>query len=344
MSRPSLRSILVLLTTLAACSVACAQQNPVITLRRTSCFGPCPVYSLDIFEDGSIRYVGQAFVQVTGEQRAAIPPDAVRSLISDFLKINYFALQDDYEGNITDLPTTYTSLRLGARTKSIKDYAHAPKELVELEYEIDRVANTHRWIDGGKDDLKQWQTVQADVYRRIKPGMNPLMQAAGQGDLPRLELEHNAGVGVDAADETGWTALMLASVMCQENAVRRLLDWGAKIDLRDKNGDTALIGASAAFCVDKDRAKQTDIVRLLLSRGAPPDAQDLAGESALMAVTAYGNDDAARALLDSGARPQLRDAAGRTALDYAQSALKQYSDRFWADGLREIVTDLQARQ
>jgi len=325
----------------------------VITLRRTACFGTCPVYSLEIYEDGTVKYLGTDFVQIKGEQRATIPKEAVRALISDFLRIRYFKLQNSYETykdpkgqvwHITDLSTVYTSLRVGKRKKEVKDYAWAPKELTQLEFEVDRVANTHRWIHGDKDDLKQWEFVASDVYRRTKPGMTPFMQAAGLGDLQALQREHDAGPDINAVDETGWTPLMFASASCQEQAVSRLLAWGAKVDLRDKNGDTALIGASAAFCAGDARERQAAILLLLLSHGADPNLQNAVGETALMAVTTYGNNDAARALLDSGARPELQDSQGRTALEYARSAVRKYNDRFWTAGLWEIVKTLEARK
>jgi hypothetical protein len=256
-----------------------------------------------VFENGFVRYVGTQFVQVEGEHRAVITRDEVENLISSFIRADYFSLQDKYETyrdehgqywHITDLPTTYTLLRFAGREKTVKDYAFAPKSLVELELDIDRVANTHRWIDGDKDDLKKWQFVRPDVYRRIKPGMSVFMQAAGTGDLETLARTYNAA-NINSADETGWTALMLASAMCQEKAVRQLLDWGANVNQRDKNGDAALIGASAAFCwSEAARVAQVKIIRMLLERGAIADARDAAGETPLMAVTTYGNADACK--------------------------------------------------
>lgn len=350
----SVHPIFVLMFMVAATDGVLAQERPVVTLQRTACFGTCPVYSLEIFENGFIKFVGKQFVQAPGEHRTVISQDEVDNLISTFLKADYFAMRDSYETcvdakgvvwQVSDLPTEYSSLRVGERKKSIRDYACAPRELMELELEVDRVANTHRWIDGDKDDLKQWEFVQPDVYRRIKPGMNELMQAAGEGDLQRLDREHGTGVNIDHSDETGWTALILAAAMCREKAVQKLLDWGANANLRDKNGDTALIGAAAAFCTsDESRESQARIVQLLALRGAGVNTHNAAGETALMAVTTYGNLDALRALLKSGARPELKDNTNRSALDYAHSALKKYNDRFWTSDLREIVKILEARR
>jgi hypothetical protein len=350
----ALRVAGIIFVTAVAGRIAGAQDAPVITLQRTGCFGTCPIYSLEIFADGFVRYVGTRFVQVSGEHKSVLQRDKVEDLISQFLQAGYFLLQDNYETyrahdgqiwHVTDLPTAYSSFRYGDRRKSIRDYAFAPRELTELEIEIDRVANTHRWIHGDKDNLKQWEFVQTDVYWRTKPGMNRFMQAAGIGDLKQLESEYDAGIDINASDETGWTALMLASAMCQESAVRRLLDWGAKPNLKDKNGDTALIGASSAFCVDdKSRKAQAKIARMLLDQGADANAQDFTGQTALMAVSKYGSLGALRELIAGGAQPDVKDNNGRSALDFAREALAQAQERFWTDELKELVAVLETQR
>lgn len=332
-------------------SAVTAQEKPVITLRRTNCFGTCPVYSVEIFATGRIKYTGSQFVQITGEKTAVMSKEDVEKLVRDFLRIGYFSLQASYETHknpdgtremISDLPTTYTLLRIGKREKSVKDYAFAPKALIDLEWEIDRVADTHRWIDGDADDLKKRQFVQPDVYRRIKPGLTRLMQYAGEGDLHSMEQQHAAGTNVNAADETGWTALMLAASMCQVKEVTKLLSWGALVQPRDKNGDSALIGAAAAFCLERQE-EQTEIIRLLIHHGADPNQSDTLGETPLMAVTKYGNVAALNLLLSSGARAGLRDRNGKSALDYARQSLKEFNDNAWTDSLKEIVAILQER-
>ena len=153
---PLLRTLVLITLTLEGTYAALAQQQePLITLRRTACYGKCPVYSLEIFADGFIRYVGIDFVQYTGEHRAVVPQETVENLVADFLKADYFAFQNRYDsqkdskGRIwtwTDLPTVITSLRVGTMTKSVQDYAFAPRRLIKLEDEIDRIANTKRWI------------------------------------------------------------------------------------------------------------------------------------------------------------------------------------------------------
>ena len=345
-----LRAAIALTILITVAGTTNAQDLPVITLRRTACFGTCPIYSLEIFEDGRLRYNGENFVGVVGRQEARILSAAVKSLIANFLSIDYFHLKDVYETHrnpdgtiewITDLPTTYTSLRIGSRTKSVKDYAFSPEKLRQLEVEIDRVANTHRWIHNN-DDLKVWEIVEADIYRQTKPGMNLLMEAAGKGDTKALGKEHDKATAVDAQDETGWTALMLAAEQSKETAVRQLLAWNARVDLRDRHGDDALMGAASAFCYFPEaRNAQASIIELLIAHGADPNGRDDAELTPLMVVTTYGNTAAARVLIDAGARLDSKDKDGRTPLDHAKSALKQYYDHGWTGELRQLVKLLE---
>jgi Domain of unknown function (DUF6438) len=220
-----------------------AQELPVITLRRTSCFGTCPIYSLEIFEDGPLHFDGERFVAAIGPRDSQIAPSAANALIERFAKINYFDLQDVYESrqnpdgtieSISDLPTTYLSLRVGNRSKTIKDYAFAPDDLRTLELEIERVTNTHRWIHDD-DDLKLHKLVQSDIYKRIKPGLSPFIQTAGMGDQDTLVKEHDKGADVNAQDVTGWTALMLAAEQCHEPVVQKTLGLECQFQLKRRS-------------------------------------------------------------------------------------------------------------
>jgi hypothetical protein len=306
------------------------------------------VYSVEIFADGFVKYVGIAFVEVKGQKRTVISTDSVDRLVAEFVQAGYFEFNDNYETQrnpdgtstvISDLPTTVTSLRIGDRLKTVVDYAFAPPKLWELEWEVDRVAGTHKWIDGDKDNIRNWEVVGPDVYQRIKPGMTVLMQAAGMGDITTMETERAKGANINASDETGWTALMLAAAMCRAEAVKKLLDWGADFRARDKNGDTALMAGAAAFCLNR-RDQQTTAVRALLESGADPNEANSILESPLMTVTTYGNIQAMNALLEAGARTDVRDSRGRSPFDYATDSLAAFSMHSWANDVREMVAIL----
>ena len=107
---------------LSAGGVAGAQtkaNEPVeITLQRTACFGTCPEYTVTLKDDGTVVYSGRQFVKTPGEHTWKIEAAAVRGLAREMAAAGFFELQDAYTALMTDNPTTYTSLRIGSRTKN----------------------------------------------------------------------------------------------------------------------------------------------------------------------------------------------------------------------------------
>jgi hypothetical protein len=127
-----------------------AQEEIIIKLERTACFGTCPVYSVTIDEEGTVIYEGVDHVQTKGTKVTTISADAVNQLISEFEKADYYSLNDSYTNfNVSDMPSANTLISIGDRTKAIKHYhgdRSAPEKLTELENKIDEIVNSAQWI------------------------------------------------------------------------------------------------------------------------------------------------------------------------------------------------------
>ncbi len=131
-------------------------RSVVITLERTPCFGRCPVYRLSIAGIGAVTFEGKANVKTQGTATARISEEAVRDLVAEFEKADFFSLSDRYVPGeptclraITDNPSAITSITLGDRSKTVHHYygcEGVPRQLTELEARIDTVANSSRWI------------------------------------------------------------------------------------------------------------------------------------------------------------------------------------------------------
>jgi uncharacterized protein len=112
--------------------------------------------------------------------------------------------------------------------------------------------------------------------------------------------------------DPGVTPLMLAAVMDDAAQVRRLLDRGADVNGRDKNGMTALMWAAPATSP------------LLLRRGAGILIPDRFGRTPLHFAAYLGDAPLIIALLKRGAPLEARDNHGRTPLFYAMLARSFY--------------------
>ena len=144
-------------------------------------------------------------------------------------------------------------------------------------------------------------------------GSTALMLAVRSGDNRTVELLMAKGVDVNAAMTTGGTALTEAVSVRNAEAVRILIEHGAKVNLAfGPIQMTPLIWASFQEC--------PEIVRMLIKAGADVNAKDALGSTALVWASMSERDDVetVAALLDAGAAVNVKTAMGETPLTWAK--------------------------
>ncbi len=116
------------------------------------------------------------------------------------------------------------------------------------------------------------------------------------------------GASIDARDREGMTALAKPARAGKVKLVRLFIDKGADVNARSINGSTPLFYAAEA-----DRVEAT---RVLIDHGADPNIPGRSGERPLAA--AYnGSPDSVELLLKRGADPNALDDDGKGAMVYA---------------------------
>ena len=124
-----------------------------VSIRRTPCFGTCPVYEMTISGSGAVEFTGVNFVQFTGSHTAQIPVDSVRALIHQIETGGWFDLRGEYtDRSMSDAPTVHTTVTVGKRTKTVEHYAgdmSAPAILKVIDQRIDDIGGAARFIGLG---------------------------------------------------------------------------------------------------------------------------------------------------------------------------------------------------
>jgi hypothetical protein len=214
------------------------QAEPIeISIRRTVCYGTCPDYEVTLRGDGTVSYTGRRHVRVSGQHTWKIDPAAVRALAREMEEAGYFELKDEYTAMVTDNPTTFTSLTIGARTKRVKDYVAGPKKLKELAERIDEVAGVKKYVF----------VTGAAIREMRKSGWRPsgedaadwMRRAIYAADTDVVSALLDAGFDAKTADERGVTLVMQAAEVGHAETVRLLLKAGADPAARDRDGRNA---------------------------------------------------------------------------------------------------------
>jgi ankyrin repeat protein len=163
------------------------------------------------------------------------------------------------------------------------------------------------------------------AFTIAKAGDGPigLWGAAARGDIGEITRFLDSGVDINGnKDGYGLTPLMWAAGNAHLEAVQVLIDKGAEIDGKGRDGRTAVMCTAweSALIDQKSSGKNySEVLKLLLEKGADVNAKDEVGRTALMWAAGRGNLKALRLLLKKGADVNAKDRSGGTALMGAAS-------------------------
>ena len=288
-----------------------------ITLKRTTCFGSCPAYSLEISGDGSVVYQGQRYVVFTGEHHDHISKEALGQILAAFRKADYFSLKDKYFYGVTDNPTTTTSIAFDGMQKSVIDYVgeHAgmPHAVAELEETIDRVVGTLKWVYGNAETVpslmrENWDFKSTEAALTLARAACERYHRALMNDPTLIRDLVAAGVPPDAHGPEGRSALGCVAAQKDRETVILLMEAGAAKGKPSVKND-ALAGAASAG--------DLELVRLMLKYGADPNDAVPDGQTILMSAAESGAPEVVAEILKYHPDVNARGPGEQTALHFA---------------------------
>lgn len=246
-----------------------------IALRRTSCFGSCPSYRVELRGDGEVAYVGEDNVLVRGEQRWRIAPDRIAPLLALLRESNYLGLAGHYQIDATDLPTQTTSVSVEGRRKFVVDYGGElsgvvastsagepavpmPAAVVQIERSIDAIAGTESWTRGDEHTMARLRAANWD-FRSADAG-RALVQLVGDCKAALAQDFLRAGAPIDGQRENGHgIGLPAGAAVCGDAGLVAALD--ARGLLADHD-------AAQSFLESSVRSGYPDFVAIALQHGA----------------------------------------------------------------------------
>tara|TARA_B100001778_G_C18562125_1_gene618273 strand:+ start:1078 stop:1506 length:429 start_codon:yes stop_codon:yes gene_type:complete len=111
------------------------QKKSFISLQKKSCYGKCPIYEIEIFENGSLIFNGKKNIENIGVYNSKLTKEDMSKILDKAKHIEFHKLQNEYIESLNDLPKTI----LKVKNKVVEYNSEYPKELEILEnliYEI----------------------------------------------------------------------------------------------------------------------------------------------------------------------------------------------------------------
>jgi ankyrin repeat protein len=213
---------------------------------------------------------------------------------------------------------------------------------------------------GALQSVQHLLAAHADPLLTVETGASPLSAAVSARQPAILRTLVTAGVPVDQRHADGVTALMIAAALGHPDMLQVLHELGARAELTDTRGQTAL-HAAARFCFDsRDSLRCRRLLDALLHADTPINAADKAGATPLLVllgahakpgVDCDGTHLGALlpVLLDAGADIDQADEHGVTALhacaihaifEPARALLQRGANREARDNRRRTPADI----
>ncbi len=269
-------------------------------MSREPCYGPCPVYTIEILDGGRVIYNGRDSVAVVGRHEGRASREQMAVLLAAVKAADFYRLEDEYYGTVIHSVTRRIRITVGETTRKVSEHSGdagggMPKAVLALEAAIDEAAGTRRWVKGDPSTLPALKAEGFDFGSEQAGETVRESLMDGPQDLLLVLIENGALKGQTNKD----FALRMAA-MCRRSAlIGPLLKAGAHVDSRDDGGRTALFGAASHDHVYCDQAGDgVATLRALLMAGANLRARDIYGATPLQAAE---NTTIANLLIEAGA-------------------------------------------
>ncbi len=115
------------------------------SLERTPCFGKCPAYRINVYRSGLATYKGISHSKFEGDHKGRMSADTLALLLAKAESLGFFAMQDKYDGQVTDLPSTIIRVISKERDKKVVARHKIPAEFKELSAYADELLLGVSW-------------------------------------------------------------------------------------------------------------------------------------------------------------------------------------------------------
>jgi hypothetical protein len=118
----------------------------VAEITKTPCFGPCQVFTMQVFSDGKTTLLARSNMPFDGGMYTAQIIDKHIQDIKEVAKdIDFFSMENVYDSEVQDFPTIIIKVIMDGKEKTVSFRHGFPRSLKRLEAVFDTIVETSDW-------------------------------------------------------------------------------------------------------------------------------------------------------------------------------------------------------
>lgn len=127
-------------TTTTSTSTTAVGKTTYVKMERTPCFGRCPHYNLEFWDNGLVRYTGINSTDMQGTYEKNMDAKKIKTFLKQLDTYRVDTCQAEYEPLVTDVPGLNFTISRGEETNKIRYANFGPGFLGVLATEMDNMA------------------------------------------------------------------------------------------------------------------------------------------------------------------------------------------------------------
>lgn len=117
-----------------------AKLKPFLHFEKTRCFGSCPSYQASIAEDGSITFIGRAYVPIEDTVHLQLSAPVLKEVREAVNQLDYQSLNSFYPTQWSDMSSTITTFyKDGQEVKRVKHQEGGPQSLTHFQEHLNSI-------------------------------------------------------------------------------------------------------------------------------------------------------------------------------------------------------------
>ncbi|MBV6439177.1 MAG: hypothetical protein DYG98_20485 [Haliscomenobacteraceae bacterium CHB4] len=175
-----MKTLLFFLSALAFFSAEkCKKKSPggdasnLVSLETGPCFGFCPVFKLEVLNNGFVRYNGERFVEKVGKDSFYLTRTELKQLKEKIQSVNLWQYPDMIKTDVVDAPFATLIAYEGEKSKTVRGSIDRPAPLLELEGLLKDLAEAHGLqLKRGINPNSPPSGTMKEVIVQLKPDVN----------------------------------------------------------------------------------------------------------------------------------------------------------------------------